>query len=124
MHGEQGLVSTRGGKMASYMYQQEGLTKERLSLPRMYTGDQWLDTTWAQALALYAGVTKKILDNEGPGGLGFNCFDHGGAGGGFENTWGTGKLMFTALRRPWCASTTDRPTTANAMQRGTWALGS
>ena len=30
----------------------------------------------------------------------FNCFDHGGAGGGFENTWGTGKLMFTALQTP------------------------
>ena len=28
----------------------------------------------------------------------FNCFDHGGAGGGFENTWGTGKLMFSAFR--------------------------
>jgi arsenite oxidase large subunit len=96
----QGLSSTRGGKMASYMYQPEGLTKERLSFPRMYTGDQWLDTTWSQALALYAGVTKKILDKEGPGGLGFNCFDHGGAGGGFENTWGTGKLMFTALKTP------------------------
>ena len=30
----------------------------------------------------------------------FDCFDHGGAGGGFENTWGTGKLMFTALQTP------------------------
>ena len=28
----------------------------------------------------------------------FNCFDHGGAGGGFENTWGNGKLMFSAFR--------------------------
>jgi arsenite oxidase large subunit len=27
----------------------------------------------------------------------FNCFDHGGGGGGFENTWGTGKLMFSAI---------------------------
>ena len=96
----QGLSSTRGGKMASYMYQPEGLTKERLAYPKRYTGDQWLDTTWENALAIYAGVHKKILDKEGPGGLGFNCFDHGGAGGGFENTWGTGKLMFTALKTP------------------------
>ncbi|MBI3525348.1 MAG: arsenate reductase (azurin) large subunit [Betaproteobacteria bacterium] len=96
----QGLSSTRGGKMASYMYQPEGLTKERLAYPKLYTGDQWLDTTWEQALAIYVGVHKKILDQEGPGGLGFNCFDHGGAGGGFENTWGTGKLMFTALQTP------------------------
>jgi len=96
----QGLSSTRGGKMASYMYQPEGLTKERLAYPKLYSGDQWLDTTWEQALAVYVGVHKKILDKEGPGGLGFNCFDHGGAGGGFENTWGTGKLMFTALKTP------------------------
>jgi len=96
----QGLSSTRGGKMASYMYQSEGLTKERLAYPKLYSGDQWLDTTWEQALAVYVGVHKKILDKEGPGGLAFNCFDHGGAGGGFENTWGTGKLMFTALKTP------------------------
>jgi len=96
----QGLSSTRGGKMASYMYQPEGLAKERLSYPKLYTGDQWVDTTWETALAIYAGVHKRILDKEGPGGLGFNCFDHGGAGGGFENTWGTGKLMFTAFKTP------------------------
>jgi arsenite oxidase large subunit len=30
----------------------------------------------------------------------FSCFDHGGAGGGFENTWGTGKLMFSAIQTP------------------------
>lgn len=96
----QGLSSTRGGKMASYMYAPEGLGKERLAFPRLYTGDQWLDTTWEKALAIYCGVTKKVLDKEGPNGLAFNCFDHGGAGGGFENTWGTGKLMFTALKTP------------------------
>jgi len=96
----QGLSSTRGGKMASYMYAPEGLGKERLAYPRLYTGDQWVDTTWDKALAIYCGVAKKILDKEGPNGLAFNCFDHGGAGGGFENTWGTGKLMFTALKTP------------------------
>ena len=51
-------------------------------------------------MQIYAGLTKKILDQDGPSGLVFNCFDHGGAGGGFENTWGTGKLMFTALQTP------------------------
>lgn len=96
----QGLSSTRGGKMASYLYTPDGLGKERLAYPRLYTGDQWVDTTWDKALAIYAGVTKKLLDQEGPNGLAFNCFDHGGAGGGFENTWGTGKLMFTALKTP------------------------
>ena len=95
-----GLSSTRGGKMASYLYSSDGLGKERLKNPRLFHGDQWLDTGWDNALALYAGLSKKILDNDGPEGLMFDCFDHGGAGGGFENTWGTGKLMFSALQTP------------------------
>ena len=96
----QGLSSTRGGQLAKVMYTGDGVAKERLRNPRVYAGDQWLDTNWDDALALYCGVTKKILDTDGPSGLVFDCFDHGGAGGGFENTWGTGKLMFTALKTP------------------------
>lgn len=95
-----GLSSTRGGKMASYVYSPDGIGRERLKTPRIFRGDQWLDTGWDSAMALYAGLTKKILDNDGPNGLFFDCFDHGGAGGGFENTWGTGKLMFSALKTP------------------------
>jgi arsenite oxidase large subunit len=96
----QGGGSVRGLRMASYMYAEGTPTGERLAQPRMYTGDQWLDTGWDQSLAIYAGVTKKILDNKGPREIAFDTFDHGGAGGGFENTWGTGKLMFTALQTP------------------------
>ena len=95
-----GPSSTRGGKMASYMYAHDGIGRERLKNPRVFRGDQWLDTSWENALALYAGLTKKILDTDGPAGLLYDCFDHGGAGGGFENTWGTGKLMFSALQTP------------------------
>ena len=96
----QGLSSTRGGQLAKAMYTSDGVGKARLKHPRVHTGDQWLDTTWDDALALYAGLTKKILDNDSPSELAFDCFDHGGAGGGFENTWGTGKLMFTAMKTP------------------------
>ena len=96
----QGLSSTRGGQLARVMYTDDGVGKERLRNPRVYVGDTWFDTSWDDALALYCGVTKKILDSDGPSGLVFDCFDHGGAGGGFENTWGTGKLMFTALKTP------------------------
>jgi arsenite oxidase large subunit len=96
----QGLSSTRGGKMASYMYTPDGLSKERLLYPRVYLGDQWLDTSWPDALAVYGGLVKKILDQDGPSDIVFSCFDHGGAGGGFENTWGTGKLMFSAIQTP------------------------
>ena len=41
-----GLSSTRGGKMASFMYSADGLGKERLKNPRINRGDQWLDTSW------------------------------------------------------------------------------
>lgn len=95
-----GLSSTRGGRMASYMYTPRGITSERLKYPRIYTGEQWLDTSWDNALAIYGGLVKKIIDCEGPRGIMFSAFDHGGAGGGFENTWGSGKLMFSAIKTP------------------------
>src|SRR5690625_427660 len=95
-----GLSSTRGGRMASYMYTPHGDGKQRLKNPRFYAADQWVDTTWSHAMELYGGLIKKILDNDGPEDVFFSCFDHGGAGGGFENTWGTGKLMFSAIQTP------------------------
>jgi arsenite oxidase large subunit len=95
-----GLSSARGGKMASYMYTPDGITQERLKHPMLYAGDQWIETNWDNALAIYAGLLKRTLDKDGPSGIVFSAFDHGGAGGGFENTWGSGKLMFTALQTP------------------------
>ncbi|MBV1790260.1 arsenate reductase (azurin) large subunit [Marinobacterium sp. D7] len=94
----QGLSSTRGGQMASVFYSEGGATQARMKHPRLFTGDDWVDVNWERAMALYAGVMKKVLDNDGPDGVMFNLFDHGGAGGGFENTWGTGKLAFSAIR--------------------------
>ncbi|RMF03297.1 MAG: arsenate reductase (azurin) large subunit [Chloroflexi bacterium] len=94
----EGLSSARGGQMASIMYTPDGIGKERLKHPRIFRGDDWYDTDWETAMTIYAGLTKKILDAGDPNQLAFNCFDHGGAGGGFENTWGTGKLMFTAIQ--------------------------
>ena len=86
--------------MASVMYTPDGVGKDRLMYPRLYASDQWLDTTWDEALAIFGGLTKKILDSDGPSDVMYSCFDHGGAGGGFENTWGTGKLMFSAIQTP------------------------
>lgn len=93
-----GLYSTRGGAMGSLMHNAAGATKERLKYPRLLTGDDWMDMDWEQTMAIYAGVTKRILDNDGADQIMFNAFDHGGAGGGFENTWGSGKYMFSALK--------------------------
>lgn len=94
----QGQASTRGGMMAHLMYNGEGPSANRLKHPRIYNGANWNDTSWEHALAVYAGVTKRILDKDGPDQFFCNVFDHGGAGGGFENTWGSGKLLFSAIR--------------------------
>lgn len=93
-----GLSSTRGGQMASIMYS-EGtpIGERRLKTPMLYTGDDWVETTWQQSMDLYAGLTKRILDEDGPDQILYNLFDHGGAGGGFENTWATGKLIFSGI---------------------------
>lgn len=94
-----GLSSTRGGQMASIMYAENTpIGERRLKYPLQYTGDDWVESNWETSLALYAGVTQRILDNDGPDQLFFNLFDHGGAGGGFENTWATGKLIFSGLQ--------------------------
>ncbi|WP_426139101.1 arsenate reductase (azurin) large subunit [Pseudomonas sp. DWP3-1-2] len=94
----QGLSSTRGGQMASILYSENSAVgQQRLKYPMLYSGRDWTESNWEHALELYAGLTQRILDNDGADQLFFNAFDHGGAGGGFENTWATGKLMFTGL---------------------------
>ncbi len=95
-----GLSSTRGGRMASTLYRADGLTRERLLVPQLFAGSQWQDTSWERAVELYARVLQLTLDRDGPRAVLFSAFDHGGAGGGFENNWGSGKLMFSAIRTP------------------------
>jgi len=93
----QGQASTRGGMMASLIANGSGVSASRLSSPLLYSGANWRPAGWDEAMALYAGLTKRILDEDGPDALMFNLFDHGGAGGGYENTWASGKLIFTGL---------------------------
>ncbi len=92
-----GLSSTRGGHLAQLFYNGEGPSAQRLLHPRLFSGSNWSDVPWSSAVGLYAAVTQRLLDKFGPDSLFFNCFDHGGAGGGFEDTWATGKFMFSAL---------------------------
>ena len=54
-------------------------------------------TSWDDALDLVARVTRRDRA-QGEDGLFVSAFDHGGAGGGYENTWGTGKLYFGAMK--------------------------
>ena len=53
-----GLSSTRGGKMASYMYTEDGVGKARLRNPMVYSADQWAATSCDNAMAIYAGLAK------------------------------------------------------------------
>ena len=43
-------------------------------------------------------MTVAVINDMGEDGLFVSAFDHGGAGGGYENTWGTGKLYFGAMK--------------------------
>ncbi len=98
---EQGLSSTRGGKMAPYMYTPDGVGKERLTHPMLYAGRP----VGRDRLGYGPGHLRRphqdaCSTRTGRTALVFSAFDHGGAGGGFENTWGSGKLMFTAMQTP------------------------
>ena len=59
---------------------------------------QMQPTSWDDALDLVARVTVAVINDQGEDGLFVSAFDHGGAGGGYENTWGTGKLYFGAMK--------------------------
>jgi Anaerobic dehydrogenases, typically selenocysteine-containing len=39
-----------------------------------------------------------VIEEQGEDGLIVSAFDHGGAGGGYENTWATGKLYFESMK--------------------------
>ena len=57
-----------------------------------------IPTSWDDALDLVAEVTRRVVEEQGEDGLIVSAFDHGGAGGGYENTWATGKLYFESMK--------------------------
>ena len=72
---------------------------QRLTHPMVWRYGQMQPTSWDDALDLVARVTVGVInDITGEDGLIVSAFDHGGAGGGYENTWGTGKLYFGAMK--------------------------
>ncbi|RPI37699.1 MAG: arsenate reductase (azurin) large subunit, partial [Hyphomicrobiaceae bacterium] len=95
-----GLGSIRGARMAETSYSRARATQQqRLTHPMVFRYGQMQPTSWDDALDLVARVTVAMLKE--PGGednLFVSAFDHGGAGGGYENTWGTGKLYFEAMK--------------------------
>jgi arsenite oxidase large subunit len=94
-----GLGSVRGARMAEMSYSQARNTQlQRLTDPMVWRYGQMQPTSWEDALDLVARVTVAVINDMGEDGLFVSAYDHGGAGGGYENTWGTGKLYFGAMK--------------------------
>src|SRR5258706_9633635 len=94
-----GLGSIRGARMAEMSYSQTRQTQQqRLTTPLVWRYGQLQPTSWDDALDLVARVTATMIKEQGEDALFVSAFDHGGAGGGYENTWGTGKLYFEAMK--------------------------
>lgn len=94
-----GLGSVRGARMAEMSHSLARSTQlQRLTDPLVWRYGQMQPTSWDDALDLVARVTTRVIAEQGEDGLFVSAFDHGGAGGGYENTWGTGKLYFGAMK--------------------------
>jgi arsenite oxidase large subunit len=94
-----GLGSIRGARIAEMSYSQQRNTQmQRLTDPLVWRYGQLQPTSWDDALDLVARVTAAIINEQGEDGIFVSAYDHGGAGGGYENTWGTGKLYFGAMK--------------------------
>jgi arsenite oxidase large subunit len=94
-----GLGSIRGARMAEMRYSPaRGTQQQRLTEPLMWRYASWQPTSWDDALDLVARVTAKVVVDKGEDELIVSMFDHGGSAGGYENTWGTGKLYFESMK--------------------------
>jgi arsenite oxidase large subunit len=94
-----GLGSIRGARLAEESYSRTTFSQmQRLTDPLVWRYGQMQPTSWDDALDLVARVTAAVIREQGEDGLIVSAFDHGGAGGGYENTWGTGKLYFEAMK--------------------------
>ncbi len=94
-----GLVSIRGGRMAENRPSRvTGTQQQRLTDPMIWRNGTWQPTSWDDALDLVARVTARIITQGSEDDLVVSMFDHGGSAGGYENTWGTGKLYFQSMK--------------------------
>ncbi len=94
-----GLGSIRGARMAENRRSDiTGTQQQRLADPLVWRYGTWQPTTWDDALDLVARVTARFIDKDDEDDLYVSMFDHGGSAGGYENTWGTGKLYFGSMK--------------------------
>jgi arsenite oxidase large subunit len=94
-----GLGSIRGARMAENRRSDVmGTQQQRLTDPLVWRYGTWQPTSWDDALDLVARVTARFVDADDEDELYVSMFDHGGSAGGYENTWGTGKLYFGSMK--------------------------
>jgi len=94
-----GLGSVRGARMAENRRSDvAGTQQQRLTQPMVWRYGTWQPTSWDDALDLVARVTARVIDKDNEDDLFVSMFDHGGSAGGYENTWGTGKLYFGSMK--------------------------
>lgn len=94
-----GLGSIRGARQGELSYSTvTGTQGQRLVEPMVWRYSGLNPTSWADALDLVAEVTRRVIEEQGEDGLIVSAYDHGGAGGGYENTWATGKLYFESMK--------------------------
>ena len=94
-----GLNSIRGSRIAELSHSEiNGTLRDRLLEPMVWRYGTLSPATWDDAVALVAEVTRRVVDQQGEDGLIVSAYDHGGAGGGYENTWATGKLYFGSMK--------------------------
>jgi arsenite oxidase large subunit len=94
-----GLGSVRGARIAeNRRSDKNGTQQQRLEEPMIWRYGTWQPTSWADALDLVARVTARVIDKDNENDLFVSMFDHGGSAGGYENTWGTGKLYFQSMK--------------------------
>ena len=98
-----GLGSVRGARMAENRRSDiTGTQQQRLEEPMVWRYGTWQPTSWDDALDLVARVTARVIDKGNEDDLFVSMFDHGGSAGGYENTWGTGKLYFGSMKVKHC----------------------
>jgi arsenite oxidase large subunit len=94
-----GLGSIRGARQAEESFSETtGTQMQRLTTPLVWRYGGLYPTSWDDAFDLVAEVTRRVVEAQGEDGLIVSAFDHGGAGGGYENTWATGKLYFESMK--------------------------
>jgi arsenite oxidase large subunit len=94
-----GLGSIRGARLAEESFSRVTFSQQhRLTEPMVWRYGQMVPTSWDDAVSLVAEVTRRVIDQMGENGVIVSAYDHGGAGGGYENTWATGKLYFDSMK--------------------------